>query len=262
MGFAITTEHLLPENFARRRAVAQRAGDLDRLRRVQLADDLVRVGGALFDPDLRGQLARPDALAEPDADAAIFRLTIHRHAQRRKDRVADAAAVAGAAGGAGAPADVHGGGRLEAELLVVRGGAVDLRGKEVELLADDLHGLAREVAVLVLDAVHGGEEVAVVRAELRDQRSDLRSGLGFERHRAPLNTACGRSCANSQSNPATIGARPRALNRSPQRLGRGLASPRRHVLLEEPRDAGAHADRVVLAPVLRVDLGRVREVQA
>src|SRR5581483_4857545 len=129
------------------RTVAQRARHADRARGGEVAHHLAGVRRALLEPDLRRELARAVALAEAHAEAAVGGLAVHVHADGGKQRVADAAAVARAAGRAGAPADLHRRRRDEAELFVVGGDAVDVRAEEPELLRDDLERLRGEVAV-------------------------------------------------------------------------------------------------------------------
>src|SRR5690606_38948575 len=82
--------------------------------------------------------------------------------------------------------DVGVGGRIEAELFVVGGGAIDMCREEVELFAHDLQGLAREVAEFVLDPVQGGQQVAVVRTEVGHQGPDTSLALSLQRPRRPL----------------------------------------------------------------------------
>ena len=146
----------------------------------QLTVHAARVFDVVLDPDHRRLLAGAVALPEDDASAPVLSLVADLgQPECGEHRVADAVAVAEAAGGASAPADRGARRRLEAVLLVVRGGTVDLCGKQLELLGDDFHRLARDVAVAVLDAMEGGEQLPVVRKQIGDEPSELRASLGL-----------------------------------------------------------------------------------
>ena len=164
-----------------RDALLESARPLDRPARVQRAD----VGAAVADEG--GEVAGAVALDEAQLELAVDARLVDETAERGLKRAADAGGVLEEAGGTAAPLDDLLSRRLQAHLGVEVDGAEDDGGGGVEHPGEERHRLARDIAVLVLDAVKGAEEVDVIGVEVGDQFGDAGDDLG-----APRNGSDGR----------------------------------------------------------------------
>ena len=108
--------------------------------------------------DHRGQSAGADAGHDFQAELAVAGRLAGVDLQFPLDRLQDGGRALDVAGRAAADLDVVHALGLKAELVVERRHAIDLAGRQAEMLADPHDGIARQIAVCLLHVLENGDE--------------------------------------------------------------------------------------------------------